>query len=179
MRTFEPFARLPPMANHTADAEALFRDFARRHSFIIEKVDEPNVELLMRVPQQVGLSFELMLGLQNNDELNIGFEEFWSYFFPYESKRQIVSGALDALAAGECRLAIHTQLGGVVRRVLEQRSNGHWRPIYTAFSRVQVPFLGTKTSYLQNESVRPRQASIPAEQQNIDSQDRPSSRIQP
>ncbi len=139
------------MTDRADDAERLFRDFARRHSFAIEKVDEPQVELLMRVPPQPGLSFELMLGLQNSDELNIGFEEFWSYFFPYETKRQIVSDALDALAAGDCRLAIHTQLGGVVKRVLEQRSNGQWQPIYTAFARLQVPLLGTKISYVHNE----------------------------
>ena len=74
------------MVDYTADAEALFRDFARRHSFAIEKVDQPEVELLMRVPEQPGLSFELTLGLQNVDELNIGFEEFWSYFFPFEER---------------------------------------------------------------------------------------------
>jgi hypothetical protein len=144
------------MTDYTADAEALFRDFARRHSFTIEKVDEPNMELLMRVPQQPGLSFELTLGLQNNDELNIGFEKFWSYFFPYESSRQLVSDVLDALATGDCRLAIHAQLGGVVKRVLEQRSEGNWGPIYAAYSRIQIPFLGTKVSYLHNEDARPR-----------------------
>lgn len=110
--------------DQTDDAEALFRDFARRHSLAIEKLAGAPVELLMRMPPQPGLSFELTLGLQNGDEVNIGFAEFWSYFFPYEEKRQIVSDALDGLAAGDCRLAIHTQLGGVVKRVLELRSNG-------------------------------------------------------
>ena len=144
------------MTNYTSDAETLFRAFARRHSFTIERVDEPGFELLMRVPRQPGLSFELELGLQNYDEINIGFEEFWSYFFPYEKARQIVSDTLDALAVGECRLAIHTQLGGVLRRVLEQRCNGHWEPIYTASSRVQIPLLGTRTSHLHNDDARSR-----------------------
>jgi hypothetical protein len=144
------------MTDYTAVAEALFRDFALRHSFAIEKLSEPNMELLMRVPRQPGLSFELTLGLQNNDELNIGFEKFWSYFFPYQSTSQLVSEILDALATGDCRLAVHAQLGGVVRRVLEQRSDGNWQPIYTAHSRIQVPFLGTKVSYRRNEDARPR-----------------------
>ncbi len=139
------------MTNYTNDAEALFRDFAWRHSFAIEKLDGAPVELLMRVPRQPGMSFELMLGLQNGDEVNIGFEEFWSYFFPFENKRQVVSDALDGLAAGDCRLAIHTQLGGVVRRVLELRSNGTWQPVYSAFERIQVPFLSMRTSYVRNE----------------------------
>ena len=144
------------MTNYADDAEALFRDFAQKHSFAIEKVNEPNVELMMRVPPQPGLSLELSLGLQNDDELNVGFGEFWSYFFPYESKRQLVSDALDAFVAGDCRLAIHTQLDGVVKRVLEQRFNGAWQPIYTAFSRIEVPFLGTKTSYVLNEAAHSR-----------------------
>ncbi|MFN7164163.1 MAG: hypothetical protein ACK4P2_05025 [Hyphomonas sp.] len=139
------------MTDHTDDAEALFRDFARRHSFAIEKLDGAPVELLMRVPSQPGLSFELALGLQNGDEANIGFAEFWSYFFPYENKRQIVSDALDGLATGDCRLAVHTQLGGVVKRVLEVRSNGTWQTIYTAFERIQIPLLKTKISYVRNE----------------------------
>ncbi|WP_435338020.1 hypothetical protein, partial [Acinetobacter sp. LH3_13] len=80
-------------------------------------------ELLMRVPRQQGLSFELTLGLQNKDELNIGFDDFWSYFFPYESQKQTVSDALDAIARGDCRLAVHTQLGRIVKRVLERHSD--------------------------------------------------------
>jgi hypothetical protein len=78
------------MKDRTADAEALFRDFASRPSFTIEKVDNPNIELLMGLPRQGGLSFELTLGLQNRDELNIGFEGFWCYFFPYEEEFSVV-----------------------------------------------------------------------------------------
>ncbi|MFN0137441.1 MAG: hypothetical protein ACKVS9_15160 [Phycisphaerae bacterium] len=143
------------MMEYTADAEALFRNFARRHSFSIEKVNDPEVELLMRVPAQPGLSFELTLGLQNGDELNIGFEEFWSYFFPFDEKtRRTVVDALDALVAGECRLAIHTQLGRVVKHVLERRHDGRWRSVYTAIASFQLPFLGTGTAYTYNECAR-------------------------
>ena len=142
------------MTDYAVEAEALFREFAERHSFAIEKIGQPNVELLMRVPRQPGISFDLTLGLQNTDELNIGFDEFWSYFFPFKDKRQIVSDALDALAVGNCRLAIHIQLGRVVKRVLEQNRSGKWEPIYTAFARIQIPLLGTKTSHLYNQDAR-------------------------
>ena len=64
------------MRQHGANAEALLRDFAARHSFTIERINNPNLELLMRLPRQPGLSFELVLGLQNGDEVNIGFEGF-------------------------------------------------------------------------------------------------------
>ena len=142
------------MKDRKADAEALFRDFANRHSLAIEKVDNPNVELLMRLPRQMGLSFELTLGLQNRDELNVGFEGFWSYFFPYEEKLVVVRSLLEAIASGNCRLATHRQFGRVVKRVLEQCFDQSWREMYTAFAHLQVPIIGTTVSYLYNEGAR-------------------------
>lgn len=144
------------MKDYSGDAEGLFRDFAERHSFIIEKLDDPKFELLMRVPQQPGLSFELTLGLQNNDELNIGFEKFWSYFFPFDKQRELVASALDALAVGDCRLAVHKQFGGDVKRVLELCTDGRWRLIYSAWSRIQIPLLGTDVSYIHNDGAQAR-----------------------
>jgi hypothetical protein len=140
------------MQNGTADAEAFLRDFVGRHSFTIEKVDNPNVELLMRLPQQRGLSFELTLGLQNKDELNIGFEGFWSYFFPCEKTLGLVKSLLEGIASGDCRLAVHRQFDHVVKRVLEQRSDQSWREMYTAVSRLQMPIIGTRISYVYNDS---------------------------
>ena len=119
--------------NYTREAQALFRDFAERHGLRIERVvDGPDVELLMRVPRQPGLSFDLILG-QDGDELNIGFARFWSYIYPFRQKRDLVASLLDGIVTGECRLAIHRQFGIVVRRVLERRTNAAWEPIYKAF----------------------------------------------
>lgn len=141
--------------DNTAAAERLFRDFAVRHAFTIEKLDEPHVELLMRVPEQPGLSFELTLGLQNRDELNIGFEGFWSYFFPFEKKSALVARALDGIVTGECRLAIHKQFGRVVKYVLEERNNGRWDVVYTAYEAfLYVAFFGTSTVYRYNSVTR-------------------------
>jgi hypothetical protein len=142
------------MQDTTADAEALFRDFAARYSFAIEKVDNPNVDLLMRLPPQRGLSFELTLGLQNRDALNIGFEGFWSYCFPYKKEYGFVKSLLEGIASGDCRLATHRQFGRVVKRVLERRSDQSWREIYTAFSRPQIPIIGTKVSYIYNDGAQ-------------------------
>lgn len=142
------------MKDFRPEAEALFRDFARRHSFVIERTSEPDDELFMRVPRQSGLSFDITLGLQNSDELNIGFEEFWSYFFPFEDRRQRVADLLDGLATGECRLATHRQFGFVAKQVLEHRRDGQWRTAYTAYN-LRVPFLGTKVTYLYNDDARP------------------------
>jgi hypothetical protein len=141
------------MRDHIREAEALFRDFAERHSLAIERFDEPNVELLMRVPRQPGLSFELMLGLQDGDVLNIGFERFWSHIFPFEQKRDLVAGLLDGVVTGECRLAIHRQFGFAVRRVLERRTNNAWEPVYNALG-FGIPFVKTSVSYVCNEPPR-------------------------
>jgi hypothetical protein len=144
------------MEHYTADAEALFRDFAARHELTIEQINEPNVELLMRLPAQRGLSFELTLGLQNTDELNVGFEGFWSYFFPFAQKHELVKDVLEGLMSGKCRLAVHRQFGVVVERTLEQRSNGSWTTLYTARSSFQLPFVGTQVSYVYNAGVHSR-----------------------
>ena len=141
------------MKDHTAEAEALFRAFAERNSLIIRKVDEPNVELLMEIPRQSGLSFDLTVGLQNADELNIGFEGFWSYIFPFDQKRELVSSLLDGIVSGACRLAVHRQFGVVVKRVLERRVGDRWEPIYHALG-YGVPFIGTKVAYVSNDKTR-------------------------
>lgn len=133
------------------EAEDLFRNFARRHSLIIEKISDPEFDLLMCVPRQPGLSFEITLGLQNSDEINIGFEEFWSYFFPFETTKKTVSDLLDALVLGDCRLAIHTRRGRTVKRVLELRTDGGWQPVYTEYPSIQLPFLGATKTYFSNE----------------------------
>lgn len=141
------------MKDHTAEAEALFRAFAERNSLTIRKVDEPNVELLMEIPRQSGLSFDLTVGLQNADELNIGFEGFWSYIFPFDQKRELVSSLLDGIVSGACRLAVHRHFGVVVKRVLERRVGDRWEPIYHALG-YGVPFIGTKVAYVSNDKTR-------------------------
>jgi hypothetical protein len=140
--------------DYTTEAEALFRAFAARHSLVIKKIESRDIELLMSVPEQSGLSFELTLGLQNKDELNIGFEGFWSYFFPFEKTRDLVDSALDGIVSGRCRLAIHDQFGRAVKRVLEQYAGGSWIEIYGAYSFIKVPFVGTKISYVRNAHAR-------------------------
>lgn len=139
------------------EAEALFRAFAARHSLRIEKIEEPNIELLMSVPRQPGLSFDLELGLQNDDEVNIGFEGFWSYIFPFEKRREHVDRILDGLMAGDARLATHRQFGRwPAGRVLELReSDGTWRPVYWD-SPFKIPFVPTEVTYVYNDAAKSR-----------------------
>lgn len=137
--------------DHAAEAEALFRAFAARNSLSIRKIDEPNVELLMELPQQPGLTFDLSVGLQNGDELNVGFAGFWSYFFPFEQKCDLVSALLDEIVSGDCRLAVHRQFGFVVKRLLERRLGEAWQPVYSALG-FAVPLIGAEVTYLSNHT---------------------------
>jgi hypothetical protein len=143
------------MREFAVEAEALFRRFAERHSLTIEKVGGAPFELSMRLPPQERLSFELTLGLQNVDELNIGVEDFWSHFFPFERSLEVVDAILDDLVAGGCRIATHRHVGVVVRRVLERRENGRWRPVCNHPSCLRLPLVKTRISYLYNEAQSP------------------------
>jgi hypothetical protein len=120
------------------EAEELFRSFAERHKFEIRRIEEPQMDLLLEVPSQPGLSFDIQLGLQNYDEINVGVGPFWSYFFPFDKVKGTVSEALDGLVSGECRIAIHRQWGQVARCVLERRQSGAFRPIYKDYRTVNL-----------------------------------------
>lgn len=140
--------------DYTEDAESLFRRFAARHAFTIEKVDDPPIELLMRVPSQRGLSFDLTLGLQNRDELNLGFQNFWSVVFPFEKVSDKFEAMLDGLVHGNCRLATRSQLGNVIVRRLERRTDMGWEAEYHEFVfPLKIPLVPVQTSYFCNGDV--------------------------
>lgn len=138
--------------DYSADAERLFREFAARHDLTIEKIDEPNVELLMRVPQQKGLSFEITLCCQNCDELNIGVAEFWSTFFPFEKVKQRVEAALDGLVLGECSVLTTWRSGRYVGGKLQRKADAGWETITIHVAGLRVPFLRTTTQRIANEA---------------------------
>ncbi len=141
------------MGGFVRDAESLFVDFSDKHNLVIEKTVQNNIELLMTVSRQKGLSFDLTLGLQNDDEINIGFCDFWSYFFPFKEQRIFVAALLDDLAVGNARLAVYKQFGRVVHRDLEQITAGNWKRVYREHCKMRIPLIGTEVSYVVNEQV--------------------------
>lgn len=114
----------------------------------------------MRVPRQSGLAFELDIGLQNEDELNIGFGGFWSCIFPFAEKHQETEIVLNALIEGNARLAIHSQFGAVAKRVLEYRKADVFEPWYTEWIRPMIPFLPYRVAYLSNQHPDPNPLSL-------------------
>ncbi|WP_319844416.1 hypothetical protein [Terrihabitans rhizophilus] len=63
-------------SNWTAGAEALFASFAERHALRFEKSADANMEVLWNFPAPPRLSIPIELGLQDNDVLNFGVEDF-------------------------------------------------------------------------------------------------------
>jgi hypothetical protein len=137
--------------NWSDEAESLFRAFALRHKLKIYKVDQSNIELFMIIPKQDGLSFELSLGLQNLDEINIGFEGFWSYFFPFADQQGRAFSILDAIVKGTCRLNIQKQFGKVRNRKLELLEHGQWIPVYNAVERLSWPVIRKTSEFIINQ----------------------------
>lgn len=104
----------------------------------------------MIVPIQDRLSFKLVLGLQNGDEINIGIDEFWSYFFPFTSVDTHVGSILDGLVTGEIRIATYRQLGRDISRDLEKLTTGVWTRVYRETCGFKIPFVGTQVCYVRN-----------------------------
>lgn len=132
----------------------MFRDFAVRHRLAIEKIDQPNVELLMRVPRQECLSFEITLCCQNCDELNMGVAEFWSTFFPFEKVRSTVEIALDGLVSGEYSILTTWRSGRYVGGKLQRMAQDGWQTV-ASHAVLKIPFVRTTTRRISNEARRP------------------------
>lgn len=87
----------------TVEATALFARFAAKHGLTYAAVDAP-VEVLWEFPVQAKLSRRIVLGLQNNDELNFGVEDFWSYFFPFTDKKSEFEYLINSWVEGAARI---------------------------------------------------------------------------
>ena len=112
----------------TEDAIALFSGFVSRYGLTYEVDTEAPVEVMWRIPAQTGLSLPLILGLQNSDELNLGIEEFWSYFFPFDDVTQQFEMILDKWVVGDARIGIAGRRG----RILQLRDGDEWETAYKA-----------------------------------------------
>jgi len=112
----------------TEEAVALFTRFVERHGLTHEIDSEAPVEVMWHIPAQKGLSRPLTLGLQNRDELNLGVEDFWSYFFPFDDVAQEFELILDKWVTGDARMGITGKRG----RILQLRDGDEWKTVYKA-----------------------------------------------
>ncbi len=110
----------------------MFARFAAKHGLIHEVLEAP-VEVLWGFPIQPKLRHRIVLGLQNNDELNFGVGDFWSYFFPYTEKHAEFENLIDKWVEGKARVIPKP---GLITRTLELQvlGDGVWRTAYGALS---------------------------------------------
>jgi hypothetical protein len=134
-----------PVRDHTTEAEGLFTRFARRHDLTYRVDADAPVEVLWRFPEQDGLFVPIVIGLQNNDELNFGVSDFWSYMFPFDDVAADFETMLDAWMVGDARVEV---LNGRHRR-LQLRVEGDWRTIYDA-NQSLLPFGRRVRGYISN-----------------------------
>lgn len=123
------------MTDYSEEATALFTRFAERHQFVHSVEPDAPIEVMWGFPEQQGLSFLIILGLQNGDELNFGVADFWSNFFPFEKSATTFERALDAWVVGDARI-VRVPLGG---RALQLLDSGGWKTIYRANCFLPVP----------------------------------------
>jgi hypothetical protein len=83
--------------------------------------------VLWTFPAQENLTYPVVLGLQNEDELNFGVGEFWSYFFPYPEVAAEFEALLEAWAQGRARI---DSVNGRRAIALQVLSDGEWRTRY-------------------------------------------------
>lgn len=88
----------------------------------------------------------ITLGLQNEDEMNFGVSDFWSYFFPFEDVVEDFERILDAWMRGEARVA----KTGWRSRMLQVRKGERWETVYGA-NGCLFPFRWTPFSFVANE----------------------------
>jgi hypothetical protein len=116
----------------TEQVAALFTRFADRYGLRYTTIDAP-VELLWEFPIQPKLSHLIVLGLQNNDELNFGVGDFWSYFFPFEEKQIEFEKIIDKWVEGAARIV--PKPGILIQgQELQTLENGAWNTAYAARS---------------------------------------------
>jgi len=104
----------------------------------------------MSVPAQPGLAFEIILGLQNTDEVNIGVDTFWSTFFPFERVSAVVEQALDGLVNGDCTVVIVSQFGRSVGGSLQRHNGEGWDVVATYWNGIRLPFFHTSEREIRN-----------------------------
>jgi hypothetical protein len=135
----------------TAEAEALFREIIAETRLQYEPDTSAPVEVLWRLPIQEKLSVEMLFGLQNADELNLGIGPFWSHIFPFEKGQHDFRRLALGFIHGHCRVAEWRRLGVLCKRVLEEPESHAWRTAYTEYL-VPIPLGRPTVTYIVNTS---------------------------
>ena len=103
---------------------------------------DPNVDLVMRIPVQPGLSFSVDLNLQNIDELHLCASRFWCEWFPC-TKERITERYLESvlgLLSGEFRILEHWRGRRCVKAQLQRPAAGRWNTLASSSTLLSFPW---------------------------------------
>lgn len=115
--------------------------------------DSPKyTELELTIPAQDGLSFEIVINLQNVDELHVNVDDFWGEWFPCTDSKITESflRAVRGLLSGEYRIAVFSKKGKPYKRLLQSPVENSWKTEYTHNS-IHWPCFNPQVRYIQNE----------------------------
>jgi hypothetical protein len=95
-------------------------------------IEHPHVDLMMDVPRQDGLAFDVNLNLQD-DELHLSAGSFWLEWFPCGDSDVVgrYREAVTRLLSGQYRIIEHYAGNRVVKAQLQRPDGDAWRTIGT------------------------------------------------
>jgi hypothetical protein len=136
----------------TIEAEALFHEIVAATGLTYQQ-DHEWPELIWKLPIQHGLSVPMMLGLQNDDELNLGIGDFWSYIFPFPKVQHDFRRLAIGFVEGRCRVSEWRRMGVLYKRTLEEPDGLQWRRAYTEhLFPLPLPFGARQRTYIVNSN---------------------------
>lgn len=143
------------MFGSTQIAEDIFRTIQEKNPVLKMEVDEDHsqLDLVMDIPAQPGLTFNIHLNLQNEDELHLCAASFWNSWFPCTDP-EVVERYVDAvngLISGEYRIREHLKGDRAFRAELQVLQDGQWRTI-SNWGTWSLPWQRKSFKILQNET---------------------------
>lgn len=129
------------------NARRAFEDIAAAFPGLrAERRQDEQVELGMEFPSQSGLSFDIGLTLQNEDELFLSVGSFRCSWFPCTEPERVeeYKDAVIGLVRGDNRLLEHYRGKRSVKAELQEPRGGSWATIAT-WSSDLLPFPWRKT----------------------------------
>ena len=112
----------------------------------------PQVEVMLEIPAQSGLTFPISINLQNVDELHLNTGSFWCEWFPCQ-KQEVCDRFAEAvcgLLSGTYRVVEYWRFGSALKAHLQKPDGDGWECVKWC-SQWHIPASwGMKTKILQN-----------------------------
>lgn len=109
------------------------------------------VDLLLRIPRQSGMQFEVSMNLQNSDELHLNAASLWVEWFPCTDPKVAAQfhEAVSGLLSGRYRILEYYRGNRVVKASLQRPNGAEWESVKT-WCRLHFPFPRAASRVIQN-----------------------------